>query len=210
MRKKYDWALLQADYNSGLTCRELCSKYKTNMGTLFKARDRGDIVFRSLQDATKLAWKNNRHAPLTAETRKKMSDAKKAYYVKYPEKVPYKLYHYSKGPSYPERYFRELFMKENISLITEHSIEAYSLDFADVEKKIDIEIDGDQHFTDERIVESDRKRNMFLIDQGWIVYRIKWANYAKLTYQGKHAVIEEIRAVLNDPDKFRSQQVMWA
>ena len=42
----------------------------------------------------------------------------------------------------------------------------YQLDFAIMDRKIDFEVDGDQHYLDPRIVESDKRRNKHLIDSG--------------------------------------------
>lgn len=46
--------------------------------------------------------------------------------------------------------------------------------------KIDLEIDGDQHHLDPRIVESDERRNAYLTGLGWKIIRIRWSDYQKL------------------------------
>lgn len=47
------------------------------------------------------------------------------------------------------------------------------MDFAFVDKKIDVEIDGEQHYRPESI-EHDNKRDTYLNNNGWIIYRISW------------------------------------
>lgn len=116
----------------------------------------------------------------TEETKQKISRARRKYLTENPDKVPYKLNHYSKGPSYPERYWKKIFDNVGLKYVEQYQIHIYQLDFALVEEKIDIEIDGDQHYLDKRIVESDKRRNDYLENLGWKVIRIRWSEYKKL------------------------------
>ena len=75
----------------------------------------------------------------TEETKSKISKSRKEYLIANPDKVPYLVNHYSKGPSYPEKYFSEIFENFKIEIIPEFRIHLYSLDFAIPEKQIDIE-----------------------------------------------------------------------
>lgn len=124
--------------------------------------------------------KSNTSRKHTQETKDKISRARIKYLSENPDKVPYKLNHYSKGPSYPERYWKEIFDKFDVKYTEQYQIHYYQLDFALVEEKIDIEIDGDQHYLDERIVKSDILRNEYLENLGWKIIRIKWSDYKKL------------------------------
>lgn len=203
VRKKFNWELIQKDYDSGLSQRELIAKYGMAISALYKAKSRGDIVFRSCTESIKLYHETHMAKPLSTETKQKISIARRKFLEANPDKVPYKLNHYSKGPSYPERYFKELFENENMNLVSEYQISYYQLDFADVEKKIDVEIDGEQHYADERIVASDARRNSFLKDQGWVVFRIRWRDYQKLKLSEKQKIITTLKEVISEPDKFR-------
>ena len=112
--------------------------------------------------------------------------------------VPYKLNHYSKGPSYPERYWKKILDRLGINYVEQYQIHTYQLDFALVKEKIDIEIDGDQHYLDERIIESDKRRNQYLENLGWKIIRIKWSNYKRLVDKQDrkdyvNSIIEQIR-----------------
>jgi very-short-patch-repair endonuclease len=130
------------------------------------------------------------------ETKKKISKSRKQFLTENPDKVPYLMNHYSKGDSYPEKYFEEAFKSEGINLIKKYRIGLYELDFCCPEKKVDIEIDGDQHYLDTRIVASDIKRNEYLKNLGWKVYRIKWSEYQTKTFEQKHNIILEIKNLL--------------
>lgn len=132
----------------------------------------------------------------TEEEKQKISNSRKAYLSANPDKVPYLLNHSSKE-SFPEIYFKELFNAEGINLIYHHQINKYELDFCDLEKKIDIEIDGEQHYVDKRIAASDINRNEYLINLGWHVYRIRWSEYQKLNFDGKQQIINEIKKLLS-------------
>ena len=135
-------------------------------------------------------WLGRKH---TEETKEKISRARKDFLSQHPEKVPYVLNH-SSSTSYPEHYFIELFTKENIDLVYHHRISKYELDFCDLDRKIDIEIDGDQHYLDKRIRQSDIERDNYLQSLGWKVVRIKWSDYQRLSIEDRRKVIEEIRA----------------
>jgi very-short-patch-repair endonuclease/phage FluMu protein Com len=92
----------------------------------------------------------------TEETKRKISEKRKQYLKNNPDKVPYKLNHSSKI-SYPEEYFLECFKKyKNVSF--QHRVNTYSLDFANVEEKLYLEVDGEQHYLDNRILKHDIKR----------------------------------------------------
>lgn len=80
------------------------------------------------------------------------------------------------APSYPERVFRDILNRHEISFEPERPCGCYLIDFA-IElpnnKKIALEIDGKQHLMPSRQV-SDTKKTGFLQDNGWNVYRIPW------------------------------------
>lgn len=134
-----------------------------------------------LSDATlKKMSENTKNKKHSQHTKDKISKARLKYLAENPDKVPYKLNHYSKGPSYPERYWKKVFDKVGLNYKEQYSIHTYQLDFALVNEKIDIEIDGDQHYLDERIIRSDIRRNQYLENLGWKVIRIKWSDYKKL------------------------------
>jgi very-short-patch-repair endonuclease len=72
----------------------------------------------------------------------------------------------------------------------------YELDFCIVDKKIDIEIDGEQHYVDERIEKSDINRNKFLEKLGWTIIRIRWRDYQRLSSDEKRNYIVELKRKL--------------
>lgn len=81
--------------------------------------------------------------------------------------------------SWPEKWFievlhNELNMVENVDYKTEMPFDKYSLDFAWPEKKLCIEIDGEQHERFEEYKLRDMSKDKLLKENGWKVFRIKW------------------------------------
>jgi very-short-patch-repair endonuclease len=109
---------------------------------------------------------------VSEDTKDKISKSRKLYLDKNPGNIPYLLNHSSKE-SYPEKLFREKLEKENILGWTqEYPILRYSLDFAFVDLKLDIEIDGGTH-TSESVIKKDFERDRRLRELGWTIIRIK-------------------------------------
>ncbi len=120
----------------------------------------------------------------------------KKFYKEHPELVPYKLHHSSKE-SYPERYFNELFTKENIvGFERDYYVDGYYLDYAFVDKKIDFEVDGSQHYVDPKIVEHDKVRTQHLESLGWKTFRIDWRIWQKMSNNQKYEKIEELKKLI--------------
>ena len=123
-------------------------------------------------------------------TKDKISASRIAYLQKHPDKVPYVLNHRYKE-TYPEKYFKEMLP----NFISQYNIPEtlYCADFANPAEKYIIEIDGEQHYVDEKIVKHDIVRTKILENLGWHITRIRWSSYSKLTRSEK----EEIIGLLN-------------
>ena len=70
----------------------------------------------------------------------------------------------------------------------------YFLDFYFPDKKLDLEIDGKQHFYKDRL-ESDKIRDLKLKENGFNVYRIQWKN--PINKENKAYIKAEIEKFLN-------------
>lgn len=123
--------------------------------------------------------------------RKQISDRMKKFYAEHPESASFKYNHYSKG-SWAEDYFRDLFTKEGITgWEQQFHVSRYRLDFAFVDKKIDFEVDGHQHYVDKRIVEHDKVRTANLEALGWKVIRIRWSSWNAMALEQKRQWLDE-------------------
>jgi len=59
--------------------------------------------------------------------------------------------------------------------IHEHKVGNYFIDFAFLDKKMALEIDGSQHLTEESVAH-DQIRDERLRSEGWTIFRIPWKN----------------------------------
>jgi very-short-patch-repair endonuclease/transposase-like protein len=182
---------MQKFYDDGNTVSEVSKTFGISERQLYKLSKKGILKFRSSSERLKLILRNNPRKH-TEESKKKISRSRIKYLKENPDKVPYLLNHSSKE-SYPEIYFRELFLIENIEVESKFRVGLYELDFCIPSKKIDIEIDGEQHYYDDKIKESDLRRNNFLIENGWDVIRIRWKDYKKLSLEERTNFIGDLR-----------------
>ena len=107
---------------------------------------------------------------LSQEHKDKISHSRKEYLNNNPGNIPYLLNHSSKE-SYPEKKFREELEKRNIvGWKYNYPIKRYSLDFAFLEKMIDVEIDGNTH-NQTSVAQKDKIRDTTLTEIGWTVIR---------------------------------------
>jgi Protein of unknown function (DUF559) len=109
--------------------------------------------------------------------------------------------------SYPETFFRKVLsdyqlldqceINKRVSkrALGLNSGAGYFLDFFFAKKMIDLEVDGQQHFSDPDRVRSDKDRDEVLTKNGYRVYRIKWRNINNDV--GKKYIKEEIRKFLD-------------
>lgn len=92
-------------------------------------------------------------------------------------------------PSYPEIFFMKVLENNNINYEYEKPFGKYFIDFAINDKMIALEIDGKQHELEER-AKSDTKKDNFLRENNWFVYRIKWVSINNEI--GKNQINKEI------------------
>ena len=194
--KDLNWKEIQKYYDDNHTWREVSEKFEISEGNIGNAKKKGLFISRTISEGTKLSMKLNPRNH-TDESKKKISESRKKYLIENPDKVPYLLNHSSKGESYPEKYF-DIIFKDKFEYVKFLPINLYHIDFAITNKKIAIEVDGDQHYLDDKIVKSDIRKNKCLIDNGWDIIRIRWSNYQKMNRHEKETyIIELIRYIHN-------------
>lgn len=193
---RHNWTEIQAYYDEGHSWREVKDKFKVYDRSLALAKNRGDLKTRTKSEANKLAHaKYPNSFTRTKETRNKISESRIKYIRDNPDKAPYKLNHYSKGRSYPEQYFYDWLTKEGIAFEEQKQVSLYQLDFA-FSGMIDLEIDGEQHYLDNKIVESDKRRTEYLESQGWTIIRVRWSDYQRMTPENKEQYLKYLKQSL--------------
>ena len=85
--------------------------------------------------------------------------------------------------SYPEKFFMKVIENEfdDKEYKKEYNVGIYSFDFAWINKKKVIEIDGDQHQRFDEYKERDKRKDAYLEKEGWKVLRIIWKDMCNNT-----------------------------
>lgn len=108
-----------------------------------------------------------------------------------------------KHKSYPEKLFwktlKEYEFFDIYTIVDQFPFHGYFFDYAILELKCDIEVDGVQHFRTKDSIEYDNCRDKFTLDNGWIVYRIS----AKELKEDPHREILGLMAFIESNGKYR-------
>lgn len=171
-------------WNKGLT-KETSKSIKAHSDTLKRKYKTGQLIAHNLG---KKLW--------SEEDKKRISQHRKQYLNQHPEKVPYLLNHSSKI-SYPERYFKYVFNKENINLNYHLQVGRYQLDFYNEDLKKYVQIDGQSHYVDKKTIKIDEERTQYLKELGWEGIRIRWKEYRRMTLDDRKQTISNIKNFLS-------------
>lgn len=197
--KEINWKEVQKFYDKNHFWNDVLKKFNINSYTLNKALKEGKFKSRTRSESAKI------HSNLfpkkhSEETKKKISESRKNYLKNNPDKVPYLLNHSSMGDSYPEKYFKKIFNFKKLSYKFKYQFSVYELDFAFVDKLINIEIDGSQHKEDLKILKSNINRDNFMKENGWETIRIEWNKYQKLNKIEKKEYINLLIYYINNKE----------
>ena len=163
--------LMISDYENGLSLGDICKKYNmTSKVYISKYVLNGKT--RSLSESIKLAHKNHSEAyKHSDETKQKLRDIRLKWMRDNPEKTAWRL----KNLSYPEKCFKRLLERNEIDkkylIYREYSVFPFFIDFAFIDIKLAVEIDGSQHLKDDRKLKDDEK-DALLLSKGWRIFRV--------------------------------------
>lgn len=177
MSSKYDVIINDNDKKSiindyvdnNLSIKDLCVKYN------IKSKDYVIKLLgskkRSVSEANIVAHKKYKERFLhSEETKEKIRQKRLLFMKEHPEKTAWRMGNFS----YVEKVFQNFLIENNYDknhlIIREYSVFPYYIDFAFLNEKIAIEIDGSQHLEKERL-ERDKLKDKLLIEQGWKVIR---------------------------------------
>ena len=191
---------MQSYYDDLHSLYDLEEKFNISYSRLVTLGKKGFLKFDcSEKRRYELNSKKSKGRKHSEETKKLLSEKRKKWIKENPDKSPYLMSHKSRGETYPERYFREWLEKENIPFQQEYRFKLFAFDFL-VNERVDLEIDGGQHKNDKRIIEHDIKRDTKSQEAGFIVYRIEWCNYQRLTHEEKEKFLMELKVFLLNVD----------
>lgn len=161
------------DYVNGLlTIKDIKNKYNIRSNSYIGKILKG--YTRSISEANIIAHKNNPDAFKHSEkTKQKIREHRLKFMKEHPEQTAWRKRNL---PSYPEQCFIKFLQEYSYDkyyyIEREYSIFPFYIDFAFVDVKVAIEIDGSQHILDENRIERDKEKDKTLIDKGWKVLRI--------------------------------------
>jgi len=195
--EKYNWKEIQKYYDDEHSYRDITREYGVPSRSISKAVKLGLLKTRTLSEAKKISCRLHPYKHSEA-TKHKLSKIQKKYMAEHPNIPAFHGIGKNHKESYPEKYFDELFRKKHIKLNRYGRIYIYELDFYDARKKIDIEIDGEQHYRFVKTMESDKRKDKYLKEHGWQIIRIRWAHYCRLDRNEKEEVVKQIKAKLKN------------
>jgi very-short-patch-repair endonuclease len=161
------------EYKNGESLGKLSRKYSIGSKTC-KVILTTAGVFRDSSAAAKLAHKNNPDAYKHSDESKAKLRAKRLAWMKAnPERTAWRT---RNVPSYPEKLFMQICNENNLyakyDIIREYSVFPYYVDFAFLNVKVAVEIDGSQHWLDSDRIERDKLKAECLNMNGWRLIRI--------------------------------------
>lgn len=168
--KTEDVEAIKSLYLSGLSFRKITAKGYKKKVIKFAVKD----IVRTISTACKLAHKlypeSFKHS---YESKLKISKAKSLFYKNNPKAATSWR---QSCMSYPEKLFQNLVEKNELAkkydIVREYSFFPFFIDFAFVNIKLAVEIDGSQHWKKQSKIESDKKKDELLISNDWKIYRI--------------------------------------
>lgn len=170
-----DFLEIQKLYDSGLSWREVSKIAKISCKTIYDKIKNKQLKSRSLSDSIKLNKKKNpiKHSD---ETRKKISEARKKH-LKENGGNPW-AYKNMVNTSPSCENFKQFLKSKGIEFEEEHmplkhKNRFFSIDIAFPDKKIGIEINGNQHYNSDHSLKTYyQERHDLIVAEGWILFEI--------------------------------------
>lgn len=159
-------------------------KIRKNSNQFIKAKELGEQIPENGMKGKPGYFKHH-----TEETKKKISESMKKKMVGNTIWVTA----LEKRKSFAEQFFDDLFpeLKQN------YHVDRYFLDLANPEKKVYLEVDGEQHYTDNKVIQHDKERTERLESLGWTcLMRIRWSKFKKLSKEEQGEIIKDLRTKL--------------
>lgn len=185
--------LIKNDYiNNNFSLKDLYEKYNIRSHSWLQKFLNGYI--RTPSEAIKIAHKKYpelfKH---TEESKQLMREKRLAWMKANPEKTAWRL----KNMSYPEKCFQKILKDNDLDkkylIYREYSVFPYFIDFAFIDVKVAVEIDGSQHLEEDR-KKRDEEKDDLLKSKGWRILRI---SSNEVIRDGKNA-LDSLLSILGD------------
>lgn len=178
--KNLCWIEIQQYYDEGNTLAETAKYFNISGMTLTRAGKIGKFIARSYSESAKISIKKYPRK-FTIDSRKKL---RLAMLLRRKNGYNWTLSHSTNNrtkKSYPEKFWTLVIDNEFDDKDYQFNLpfKRFSLDFAWVHKKKVIEIDGEQHYTQETQKLRDIEKDKLLKENGWELLRLRWKDVFK-------------------------------
>ena len=190
---------MKAEYIAGASIRDIQDRYGIKCRNWVKYNLLNGLT-RDFSKSTKLAHEKYPERFKHDEAYKeKMRKFRLRYMKEHPEKTAWRK---RNEPSYPEKCFIK-FLEDNwydkkYCIEREYPVYPYYIDFAFVDLKVAVEIDGSQHVLDEERIARDEDKDKALTSTGWKVLRVT-ENLVKTDWATLKHKLDEV--IVNDTIK---------
>lgn len=178
-RARLNWEEIQQFYDSGKTTKEVLKKYEIDSFLLYAAKTEGLFVPRTASETIRML--NKPRPPMSDATRKKIGQARKKFLREHPEKHNWKST--SKFTSPPCERLKEYIRARGIEFEPEFTPlkeRFYSIDISFPEKMIALEVNGHQHYNNDKTLKPYYQEKHDLITAaGWTVIEV----YFRMVYK---------------------------
>lgn len=167
-----DWNHIEKMYADGYSMYEISSKLNIRPRSLYSHFESKDIKRRQVGESRSIS--NHRREPMkmSEESKQKIREFRIRHMQDHPNETTWLRKHQSEK-SNPEIIFEKELIERNITgWIYNYRVNIYKYDFAFVDLKLDVEIDGEQHERAEQAFK-DKLRDEFTMKNGWTVLRFK-------------------------------------
>lgn len=175
-------------YNNDVKEGKIIKTYKNHYDKAVKLNQEKPRL--SIEARNKIS-KAQKNKIVSKETREKISNTQKNNYrgkSRWYTQIQHRT-------SYAEQYFFNIFPNSS----KHYHVDRYFLDIAYPSHKIYIEIDGEQHKKDLKVIEHDKERTLNLDKLGWtLIDRIYWPDFSKLNNDERIIFINSILNILKE------------
>lgn len=210
--KKYDLIFsdsdkkkIEEDYIAEkLSLKEIGEKYNIKSHSWLSKLLSGKT--RSISDGVKnIRKKYPEKFKHSEETKQKLRIKQLQYLKEHPEKTAWRL----KNMSYPEECFQRILEDNGLDkkylIYREYSVFPYYIDFAFIDEKLAVEIDGSQHLEEDRR-KKDEEKDALLLSNGWRILRIA----ANEVLYNSNRVIETVSSMLSNDVQYNTVGILIA